>query len=57
MRKAAKEGSFFCTFSSITDGAIEQLRAAGFSVQEKLTRGISPGSPSYYYEVSFKPKH
>ena len=30
MQKAANEGSFTCSFKSITDGAVHQLKEAGY---------------------------
>ena len=30
MQQAAKEGSFTCSFRTISDGAIHQLKEAGF---------------------------
>ena len=54
LQKEAKEGSFSATFSSITDGAIEQLEKAGFLVNKRY-RGAGSSSTSYY-EVSFNKK-
>jgi hypothetical protein len=54
MQNAAKEGSFSCNFSSISDGAREQLTSAGFTVTRRYKQGNALGSSSTgYYEVSF----
>lgn len=55
MQKAANEGSFTCTVKSITDGAVHQLKEAGYDVQVKTqyTRGLYGSSGAKYFEVGF----
>jgi hypothetical protein len=55
MQKAANEESFTCSFRSISDGAVHQLKEAGYDVQVKThyTRGVYGSSGTKYFEVGF----
>lgn len=55
MQNAAKKGSFTCSFKSISDGAVHQLKEAGYNVQIKThqTRGVYGSNGTKYFEVGF----
>lgn len=55
MQKAANEGSFTCSFRSNSDGAVHQLKEAGYDVQVKThyTRGVYGSTGTKYFEVGF----
>lgn len=55
MQKAASEGSFTCTFKSISDGAVYQLKEAGYDVQAKTryNKTAYGTTTTKYFEVRF----
>lgn len=55
MQKAANVGSFTCSFKSISDGAVHQLKEAGYDVQVKThyARGIYGNVGTKYFEIGF----
>lgn len=55
MQLAAKEGSFTCSFKTISDGAIHQLKEVGFNVQVRnlYNRSTLGSTSTKYYEVLF----
>ena len=47
MKRSAESGSYSCEFSKISDGAVSQLRSAGFDVQ-RLNRYDHMVKKSYF---------
>ncbi len=58
MKKAAESGSFSCEFETLTDGAIYQLREAGYTVNKNQRTVKSPfgivTNQGSYFRVSLK---